>query len=809
MSTMKRIFVQKDPDTEFTSYHFHDDPWTARWIYGPVVPDATGAEGEQPGAWVFRKRFESEEGETLRMHVSADQRYDLFLDGVLVARGSERGLTQSWFYESYEVVLEKGAHVLWARVWWTGTGELLHFGHSSVRPGFLLHVEGARAAELDTRAGTWEAARLSGYSYREPQISNGFRSVGARTFLDARKHDSALERGDGLGWEPAQDRGEIPAFRASGDEPNSQRLLTPAVLPAMVYEERRFARVRHASVEADGGYAERPVRGEDADATLLQSWGALIAGEGSVVVPAGVRQRVILDLEGYASGRTQLRVSGGVGAHVRLYWAESLYEGTDHCAKGNRNEVEGKYFHGMGDELVCNGERGFCFVPFWWTSGRYVEVVVETSEAPLEVESLTLEETHYPMRWDFAFACDDVRWEDVLPRTKRVLEMCSHESYMDCPYYEQLMYGGDTRLEILSTYATTRDDRLPRKAMLLFDRSRSESGLTMSRIPSRVKQVIPTFSLWFVQMVGDYAQWRNDPAYVKARLSGVRSVLSAWLERMGDDGLIHGPHGWNFTDWVGGWHAGIVPHSDYDQNGAALNLQVLWTFRVAAFLEENFGEKMLAAWDREVANRLQKVVVATYWDETRALFAEDAEHRLYTEHSQCFAVLGGAVPEGREEALAEALATAPDLARATVYFRHYLFETWRVLHRPEEIYRTMDLWFGLKELGVYTVLEMPEPSRSDCHAWGSHPMIHALTTFAGIRPDAPGFAAVRIEPQPGSLRWISATMPHPSGASISVALKQGEDGVWRGTVATPPLTPSTLVLNGQTVTWTGGPFVVA
>ena len=31
--------------------------------------------------------------------------------------------------------------------------------------------------------------------------------------------------------------------------------------------------------------------------------------------------------------------------------------------------------------------------------------------------------------------------------------MCAHETYMDCPYYEQLQYGGDTRLEILATYS--------------------------------------------------------------------------------------------------------------------------------------------------------------------------------------------------------------------------------------------------------------------------------------------------------------------------------------------------------------------
>lgn len=54
-------------------------------------------------------------------------------------------------------------------------------------------------------------------------------------------------------------------------------------------------------------------------------------------------------------------------------------------------------------------------------------------------------------------------------------------------------------------------------------------------------------------------------------------------------------------------------------------------------------------------------------------------------------------------------------------------------------------------------------ARSDCHAWGSHPAYHLLTGVAGIRPDAAGFARVRVAPQPGGLRRIEAGVPSPRG----------------------------------------------
>jgi hypothetical protein len=81
----------------------------------------------------------------------------------------------------------------------------------------------------------------------------------------------------------------------------------------------------------------------------------------------------------------------------------------------------------------------------------------------------------------------------------------------------------------------------------------------------------------------------------------------------------------------------------------------------------------------------------------------------------------------------------------------------------DQLFEKLDLWHTLKRDGLKTTIESPEPTRSDCHAWGAHPLYHYYATIAGIRPAAPGFTEVTIQPQLGTLTELDAILPHPLG----------------------------------------------
>jgi len=361
----------------------------------------------------------------------------------------------------------------------------------------------------------------------------------------------------------------------------------------------------------------------------------------------------------------------------------------------------------------------------------------------------------------------------VTPIALRTLEMCSHETYLDCPYYEQLMYIGDTRLEVLATYATTSDDRLPKKALLMFDRSRKLSGLTQSRYPSRMMQVIPPFSLWWVGMVYDFAMWRDDPAFVKSLIPGVRSVLDAFIGYINADGLVEGPMGWNFTDWVPNWWDGIPPDGHTGVSGV-INWQTVLIFGLAAEVEQAYGDPEIAARNLRVRDRIAASANEAFWDEEKGIFADDLSKAHFSEHSQCLALLSGKADDTKRDRVIDGLLNDPNIERTTIYFSHYLFETYRLIGQIDKLFDRMGIWFDLKRQGFKTTLEMPEPSRSDCHAWGAHPVYHYYASILGIRPASPGFKTVKIEPQLGHLSYAKGEMVHPKGMiKVEITQKDG------------------------------------
>jgi alpha-L-rhamnosidase len=780
-----RRLIAKDPFLDLNEHK----PWRERGLW-PCSWVACPSAGEPPFVTAYRLRFTLDAPATIRAHVSADERYELFLDGEWVGRGPEQGSPENWFYETYDLSIAAGAHVLVARVWSLGPRAAL--AQMSVRPGFLFAPEGDWIQALGTGLAGWEARRLGGYSFVSPAPAHW---RGANVQIDGAAFPWGFELGAGDDWQPAQVV-EAAAGRRVGWEFPPYHLLHPAMLPPMLEQERAIGNVRLVAEVPSEDTRPIPVRAQDHLAGE-QGWAELVKGRGPLAIPPHTTRRVIVDLENYYCAYPGLITSGGAGSAIRVLWAEALYHGADswRSSKGHRDEIEGKHFIGIGDTFLPDGGLRRHFGPLWWQAGRYVELLVRTADQPLTIERFALRETRYPLEMESSFAASDPQLTRITPLLVRGMQMDAHEVFADCPYYEHLMYLGDTRLEALITYVMTRDDRLARKAMHIFDMSRLPSGLTQSRYPSRQLQIIAPYSLWWVAMIHDYALWRDDQPFVKRLMPGVRATIESFQRWLGPDGLLYGPEGWNMMDWVPEWEAGIPPDGIAGASGL-INWQLAYALTLVADLEAWQGEPELARRAQRQASELAARLEESFWDQRRGLFADDLSRRSFSEHTQCMAILSGLLDPQRRDTVAEGLLRDGDLARTTIYFSHYLFETYRAIGSAGALFERMQLWFDLAERGLKTTIESPEPTRSDCHAWGAHPLYHYFATILGIRPGDLGFRTVVIAPQLGPLTSAGGRLVHPRGEiSVDVRIKEGS---LSGSATLPPGVTGTFIFDGKT-----------
>ena len=739
----------------------------AAWIWPQDIPDRD----DQAGVFVrFRRDFEGRPGEPLRIDVSADERFVLLLDGKPFAEGPHRGLENRWTYLSYEGTLSAGPHRLEATVW--RLTDKAPLAQISIRGGFILHADGGYDADLTTGKAAWTAARLTGT--RATTAGTGTFGVGTQvevtgaSCVDETPPDNAF--------------GPVRTVRPQVSDwcwgiRAHDWMLYPTTLPPQTFE-RRTPGVFH---DPDGAPDTAP---------------------GAFTVPAHSKKTIVWDLGLYYCAYPELYTDGGRGATIRWGWAEA-FRGPD-GRKVQRNEWKGHDFVGFTDVFRPDGRAGARFTTPWWRCGRWCRLEIETGDEPLAVTRIDIAESRYPLESEAAFRCDDPTLDTVQALCLRGMQMCAHEMFFDCPYYEQQMYPGDTRVQLLVVGTLARDDRSIRNAMTLYDLGRRDNGMTGMNLPTRGLQESATYTMCWVLMYGDYAQMHANVPWLRARVPGMRDALFGLEAYENADGLLENLPGWSFMDWVGSWKNGSAPRGESGQGVSALNnLLFLAALQSAERTETALGEKELAARWHAKAEALAAAIVARFWDETRGMVADTDDKTLFSEHAQCLALLTDLLPPDRAERAWQGLLTATDLARASVYFSHYLFDTYFRRGRADLFLRRLDLWRHYVERGLTTPLEQPddEPnqpeSRSDCHAWGAHPIYHLHHGVAGISAAEPFFRSVRIAPCPGPLRWFRSRTPVPVGfVECDLAF---ENGSVHGTVTLPEGLPGSFVWGSSTI----------
>ena len=761
---------------------FARQPWPAKWIH---VPETSASDY---GVYHFRRSFSlTTKRESFVVYVSADNRYELFVNGHRASWGPARSDLYHWRYEAIDIAkeLHNGANVLAAVVWNEGTFRAV--AQNTNQTGFLLQAQSPEDSEVNTNSG-WKCIQDHAYSPVPwpPDQETGYHAVAATERLDGSRYPWGWKTGDfdDSTWAQAAEISK-GAPRDASDAPN-RWMLTPRYIPL---EEQTAERIRALrSAEGVSAPPEFPLE------------------QRPVNVPAHTRAVLLLDQTYLTTAYPEVTVSGGIGGSVTLRYAETLYDktvpGERYPRKSNRNEVTGKVFYGVADTFLPDGAANRTYRPLFWRTYRYLELVIQTDETPLTIEDLHGVFTSYPFERRARITVSDPAVNEDIQRILatgwRTARLCAHETYMDCPYYEQLQYAGDARIQMLISIYTSGDSRLMRNGIELLNASRTAEGATYSRAPSNLQQYIPPFSLWWIGMVHDYWMYVDDEAFVRKMMPGVSAVLSFFAAHQKSSGSLDHMPWWNFVDWTKHWKDGVAPAEPDGSSSAALDLQLLLAYRWAADLERALGSKALADEYSSAAEKLKNTIVETDWDASRRLFADQPSHRTYSQQVNTLAVLAHLLLAEESRAVVERMLNDPTLEQSSIYFRAYTNATLREVNLGDRYLERLGAWREMLRDGLTTWSEWNGPdTRSDCHAWGASPNFEIFRTLVGIDSAAPGFRAVRMAPNIGKLKHVSAVMPHPKGEiavdlvnegrfTADVRLPEGVSGefVWAGSSKT-------------------------
>lgn len=495
------------------------------------------------------------------------------------------------------------------------------------------------------------------------------------------------------------------------------------------------------------------------------AWTQLLQGDAALTIPANTKQWVELESETLTTGFLDLlcSVDGNEGESpvVEILCSECYEQPMVESMsrkKGDRTDFKNGKLYGMTDKYTLHGGKNH-YSPFWFRTFRYIRLTITTHSCPVNINSFTYRSTHYPLEVRTKIETSSPFINKLWDVSITTLRNCMHETYEDCPFYEQNQFAMDSRSQILFTYLLSRDDRLARKAIQEFYASRRDDGLVETNFPCPGRGMnIPTFSLFWVLMIYDHMVHYGDERLVRKYVGAADDILDYFKDRINDLGLVgrFDDDCWAFVDWADGWFTpgrgftGFAVPKAYYEKGAATFHSLLYAYVLAkaSELQAFLGRRDTAAEYLARRRALLRAVRAHCFDAASGFFLDGpgAAGQL-SQHVQVMAVLSGCCDaavagDGGPAVDARALMRRAVLERAehglvkaSLAMGFYVFravseagiydEAWDTLMAP---WRRMAF-----EDNLTTWAESESMMRSDCHGWSAVPLWEIGTEILGVR----------------------------------------------------------------------------
>jgi hypothetical protein len=715
-----------------------------------VPPEGEWTGKSESNEWfMFRNRMEITADTDGILRICADSKYWLYVNGELVIRegGLKRGpIPDASYYEEIDVSawIREGTNTIAVLVWYFGRHGFSH--RDSGMPGLLVDGDGIEF-------GAWKVKNHPAYfdagyvrdAYRLPENSIGF---------DARY--------DIPGWMNAEfdDSGWLNALEAG----------KPGDAPWGPLEKREFEPWFWSEEKT---YESVDVRKEDGPDGAISYYCKLPYN--AHVVPG-----LVLGEEARAG--------------LRIAMTPTL---VSNCLSPKYITCEGAQRH-ESDGWVCAEE-----------------MVYTVPSGAANVEDFFYRETSYPTRFAGSFECDEPRFNTLWEMARRTLVVNMRDTFMDCPCRERAQWPGDLVVQLGQIpYCFDREaDLLVKKGIRETLRWQREDGVIYGpvpegnwrmELPSQMLSVVSRYGIWtYFMNSGDFQTLTELYPFAKRYLDIWQFQTNGLIQYRPDekgavpvreDGIEVGT--WDWIDW--GHRIDCEP---------ALNAWFILAAEGVRLMAEQLGFSADALEIGQKEAHVREAFCKTYWNEERGGFVSNDFEFHPDDRVQALAVLSGAATGEHYPALKAIFET---IEEASPYMEKYVIEALFEMNETEVAIDRMARRFRSMAENKHTTLSERWPEVSDHpgtinHAWSGGPLTMMSEQIAGLVALKPGWSRFAVNPQPGKLKRIAATVPALQGDIRLTMERTGSD--WNVELVVPEGTVAVVDLselgNGDTLAEVG------
>lgn len=682
--------------------------------------------------------------------ISADSKYKCYINGEFVCYGPQKGNQTEWFYDSVDITkyLVQGTNSIVITVL-SYPNKHFNGNHSLFRtntPGLFVGSL-TKVASIFVTDTSWKAYNHLTEIYAEDEHF-------APLFI--------FEKAIGLVdtqiiWESVQ-----VYHTEELDEIIKPSFLKERTIPFLTKEPKKFVEVSSL---------KKSIFSEN-------EWNEFLLFNRKINIPPYTKEIIEIHAGEETTGFLRLILSKGKNTKITILTSECYAyppikkeNGPLFPVKNDRTDSINGTLFGFKDYYIVAGMNREVYEPFWFRTFRYIQLEIVTDSEAMELISIDYLKNQYPLNIQSSIQTSDNSYHDIWDISERTLRCCMHETYEDCPFYEQLQYIMDSRSQILYTYATSMDDRLARRCMNDFKVANKFEGLLNACYPNFEENIIPGFSIYYIGMLYDHMMYFGDEEFLHEHSKTVQNILEFYKKRINHKGLVakigaplFEDRLWSFIDWTPEWNETIGSPS-------AIRFGPITMESLLYLMGLQYATKIFEYLDMvEISNKYRednlslKQAVRNYSMDKDGVITDGPDVSLYSQHCQVFGILTGVISQDKGSTLLlETFNNKEKYTQCSVASMFYLFRALEICKLYDLTDKLWDTWRVMIKKNLTTCEEDSVNSRSDCHAWGALMLYELPSSILGVKPYDIGYKTIEINPHFSTLEWAKGSVITPHG----------------------------------------------